>query len=233
MKLGGLLPRCTAPFKEFGVTGGLLYVVDRLASRVSPRLRLFAYELMVQPVKSEPILVPERTKNLTFKELCRGDPDIDLIPARENVKATRFEQGARCLGVYRGHSLIGYIWLCLGKYAEDEVRCTYHMTPAECSAFDFDLYVMPDHRLGIAFAAIWHGANEFLRARKVKQTFSRVSRFNVASRRAHARLGSHSVGQALFFKAYQLELLIANLPPYVAFTWAPAQRANLRLSCDT
>jgi hypothetical protein len=225
-----MLRRVIGPFKEFGLLAGALYVVDRLLRSLSPRLGLYVYELMVQPITGKALLPPNLTKNLQFAEIGRGHPDIALMPAREDIKAQRFEQGARCLGVYRKGKLIGYIWFSFGQYEEDEVRCTYELVDVARSVFDFDLYVLPEHRMGIGFMAIWHGANEYLRERGVHYTFSRLTRFNVASRRSHAHLGWRCSGRAVFLKAWSLEAMFATVSPYVALTWS--RRVRLRLAPD-
>lgn len=224
------LDRIAGPFKEFGVGAGALYLIDRLLRSFSPRLGLYVYELMVQPIGTRPLLPAGLLKNLSFGEIREGDPAIALMPAREDIKAGRFDQGARCLGVYRKGELLGYCWFCFVRYNEDEVRATYELTQPDVSVFDFDLYVMPQHRMGTAFMAIWHGANAFLNDRGIRCTFSRMTRFNLASRRAHARLGSRRVGWALFLQAWQLEAMVSTLRPFVCLTWA--RRVSLCLKPD-
>lgn len=151
------------------------------------------------------------------------------MPARPEIKAARFSQGATCLGVYRKTELLGYVWLCFETYEEDEFRCTYVLAEPESSVFDFDLYIFPEHRMGIGFAAIWHGANEYLHGRAIRTTFSRISRTNVASRRAHARLGSVCMGSAMFFKAWTFQLMLSNLPPYFHVSISESVRPKIRL----
>ena len=230
LKLSGIIARALGPFQEFGLLAGALYILDRFLRSTSPSVGLYAYELMVQPIKRQPILAPNRLKTLRFVRLVRGDADIALMPAREEIKEQRFSQGAQCLAVYRHEHLLGYLWFCLGKYDEDEVRCTYELFPADRSAFDFDVYVMPKHRMGIAFVAVWHAANEFLREQGVQYSFSRVSRFNALSRRSHAQLGAYCIGRVVFVQAWAVELMMATVFPYVALTWSPSSRAHLRLS---
>jgi hypothetical protein len=184
---------------------------------------------MVQPISGDPLLPAGLAKNLQFVEIEAGHPDVARMPAREDIKASRFAQAAKCLGVYRKGRLIGYIWFCFGAYLEDEVRCTYVLMEADHSVFDFDLYVLPEHRLGIAFVAIWHGANKYLRARGVSYTFSRVTRFNEASRRVHAHLGGRRVASAVFLQVWVVELMVASLYPFIAITWTSSQRVRLRL----
>jgi hypothetical protein len=228
----GMWHRVVGPFREFGFFAGALYALDRVLRSLSPRVGLFVYELMAQPITDRPLLPANFARNLRFSEIARGDPDIALMPAREDIKALRFEQGASCLGAYRKDKLIGYIWFCFNRYDEDEVRCTYELAVPDRSVFDFDLYVLPEHRMGIAFMAIWHGANEYLRGRGVQYTFSRLTRFNLASRRSHAHLGWRCAGRALFLQAWRFELMLATVFPFVALTWKPNQRVRMRLAPD-
>jgi hypothetical protein len=165
-------------------------------------------------------------------EIDRHHPDVGRMPAREDIKAARFDQGAVCLGAYRKGELIGYIWFCFAQYEEDEVRCTYELVDAAHSVFDFDLYVLPEHRMGIGFVAIWHGANAYLHERGIRYTFSRLTRFNVASSRSHAHLGWRCAARAFFFQAGRLELMAASAFPYVACTWSTRQRPRIRLAPD-
>lgn len=214
-------------FEDFGFAAGSLYLADHALRRLSPRLGLQVYELMVQPISAAPLLPPARTRTLSFAEILCGDPAVEHMPAREDIKAQRFEQGAKCLGVYRKGALIGYIWFRFGSYDEDEVRCTYVLAAPERSVFDFDLVVLPEHRMGTAFASIWHAANEYLHARGVVASYSRMTRFNLASRNAHARLGSVRAGRAIFLQAWACEAMLASVRPYVALT--RSRRVSLAL----
>lgn len=214
-------------FRDFGFAAGLLYLADQALRRLSPRLGLQVYELMAQPISAAPLLPLARTRTLSFAEIARGDPAVEAIPAREDIKAQRFAQGAKCLGVYRKGALIDYIWFRFGSYDEDEVRCTYVLAAPEQSVVDFDLVVLPEHRMGTAFASIWHAANEYLRERGVVASYSRMTRFNLASRNAHARLGSVRVGSAVFVQFGPIEAMLASVRPFVALSWSRRVRLVL------
>ncbi len=226
-----LLTRLASPFKEFGLLAGALYMLDRLLRTISPNLGLQVYEFMVQPIAGQghkPLLPPNLARNLSFVEIGRGHPDLAKMPAREDIKLQRFEQGAHCLGAYKKGELIGYLWYCRQRYQEDLVRCTYELVDEERSIFDFDLYVLPQHRLGLAFLGIWHGVNETLGPMGARYTFSRLTRFNTASRRAHAHLGWRRVGSAVFVCAWRMELMFCSLAPYLSLTLS--RRVQLRLA---
>lgn len=224
--------RLSSPFKEFGLLAGGLYLADRLLRAVSPRLGLYAYELMVQPVVAKPLLPASMSQHLSHRLIQAGDPQVAQMPARTEIKAERFATGAQCLGVYLKGKWVGYIWLARHQYREDEVHCTYVLAEGEESVFDFDLVVLPAYRMGVGFAAVWQATNNHLRAQGVKYSFSRVTRFNLASRRAHARLGCRRVGRALFFKAGRLECMLATVAPFLALSRGGSHRPRLRMRPD-
>ncbi len=227
-----LLRRLAGPFKEFGFFAGLLYAIDQVLGLVSSQMRLYYYEIMVQPILGKPLLSARLTRQLEFREIKRGDPEVELMPARPEIKASRFDQNAVCLGAFKDGQLIGYIWFCFRAYEEDEVRCTFVLTPEKESVFDFDLYLFPEHRMGLGFVGLWNGADAFLSSRGIRFTFSRLSRFNVASRRAHAHLGWKCVGRTIFLKAGRFELMLATIFPYLHASLAPSTRVGLRLRPD-
>jgi len=51
-KMRSTLRRLLHPLKEFGWSGGALYLLDRLMGQLSPSLGLYVYDLMVQPITS-------------------------------------------------------------------------------------------------------------------------------------------------------------------------------------
>jgi hypothetical protein len=227
-----MLQRLTSPFREFGPFAGLLYVIDRVFCRLSPGLRLYFYHLMVQPIPDKPLLPARLTKQLEIREVKRGDPEMAVMPARPDIKESRFQQNAVCLGAFRKGQFIGYIWFSFGAYEEDEVRCTYVLPAGDQAVFDFDLYLFPEHRMGIGFIGIWNGANEFLRSRGIKFSFSRLTRFNVTSQRAHDHLGWKLVGRTVFLKVWDHQLMIATIFPYLHLSAKKAERVRLKLRTD-
>jgi hypothetical protein len=227
-----MLQKLIGVFRQFGLFAGLLYGVGRLLQQVSSSVRLFAYELMVQPITDRALIPPRLAKRLEIREIRRGDPEVLLMPARPDIKSARFEQNAVCLGAFQDGRFIAYMWFCFRAYDEDEVRCTYVLTPQEAAVFDFDFYIFPEHRLGLAFVGLWDGANRFLRARGIKYTYSRLTQFNVASKRAHDHLGWKRVGRALFLHAWDFEVMIATIFPYLHFSLRKTSRVRLRLRPD-
>lgn len=223
-----MLSKIVGPFREFGAVVGLLYSIDRLLSNFSPETHLYVYDLMVQPITDRPLVPARWNKQLEIREIKAGDPELGLMPVRPEVMRARLAQNAICLGAFAKGRLIGYMWFCSRSYDEDEVRCTYLMTAAQASVFDFDFYLFPEHRMGLGFVALWNGANEFLNRQGILYTFSRLTRFNVASRRAHQRLGAKVVGRVLFLRGWRVEIMLATLSPYVSITKSGRVHLQLR-----
>lgn len=219
-------------FKELGFFAGLLYTTGRVLAKISPSLRLYFYEIMVQPIPEKPLVPARLTKNLEIREIKRGDPEVDLMPARADIKETRFKQNAICLGAFQKGRFIGYMWFCSYAYEEDEVRCTFLLSPVKEAVFDFDFYLFPEHRMGLGFIGMWNGANKFLNSRGIKYTFSRLTRTNIASRRAHNHLGWKCVGRTLFLQAWRVQFMAATIFPYLHLSFGNSGRVQLKLRPD-
>jgi hypothetical protein len=183
---------------------------------------------MVQPIRDTSYSGMRAIKAFEHREIRAGDPELASMPVSTDVIEARFKQGAICLGTFKRGTFVGYIWFAFSSYEEDEVRCTYSLVPAGESVFDFDLYIFPKFRLGIAFVAIWQGAIAFLKNRGVRQTFSRLTRFNVASRRAHEHLGWKLVARAVTLRLWRLEYMTTTVYPYQSITIAGRTQLELR-----
>lgn len=226
----GMLQRLTGPFREFGPLAGLLYVASRLLQALSPRTNLYVYDLMAQPIPGSSNLPGRSGTMLEIRTIQMHAAEIDQMPIRPDIKESRFAQGSVCLGAFRSGVLIGYLWLSFGAYDEDEVRCTYLPSPPGQSAFDYDLYIFPRYRMGRGFAGIWDGVNGYLRDRGIAFTFSRITRFNLQSRRAHAHLGARRIGSAVFLKLWRVEFMVATIAPFFNVSADETSRVRLRLS---
>jgi len=227
-----MLKRILSPIHEFGVIAGLLYLVDSILRRISPRFRLFFYEFMVQPIPDKALIPPGLAKNLKIREVLVNDPEINEMPVPPEVISSRFAQGATCLGIFKNEKFMGYMWLSFKAYNEDEVRCTFLLTPEDESVFDFDFYIFPEYRMGLAFVGLWNGANEYLRHMGVKQSYSRLSRFNIESRKSHKHFGWKCLGRAIFVQIWGAELMLCTMSPYFNFSARKSGRVRLKLRPD-
>lgn len=225
-----IITKIVEAIKTFGFGAGLVYGIDQAMIRQGSRYRLYFYELMTQPV-TDHVLVPENlTSSIEVREIYSGDPLLDTTPPPSAVIASRFRQNAVCFGAFRNSEFIGYQWFCFGEYEEDEVRATFVPLPSERAVFDFDIYLFPDHRFGIGFIALWSGSNKVLYERGIRYTCSRVSRFNLQSRKSHSHLGWKCVGKLLFLKGRSFQLMIGTVAPYIHISTDGISRPRIEIT---
>jgi len=224
------LSRLTGPFREFGLFGGTIYCLNRVFLRSRVPVRLFQYEFMAQPIVGTSHLPDRVSRFVQVRELPCGDPAYRFMPLTPEVLDLRHRQNTVCLGAFQRDALLAYMWFCFGSYEEDEVRCLFLMRPIERSVWDFDFYVFPEHRAGFAFVALWDRANAYLRDRGVETSFSRVSRFNSASRNAHSHFQWTRLGRALFLRAGRAQAMIATCAPYIHISLTGKSRPTVALS---
>jgi hypothetical protein len=190
-------------------------------------IRLYKYEFVAQPVAAAP-LARGRGKAVDVRLVTDSAGVPRDYPRPAHVVADRFAQGALTLQAWKGDDLAGFLWLLHDGYREDEVRADYRLASA-ASVWDFDVYVAPEYRMGPTYLRLWDEANTLLRERGVRWTCSRISSFNVASRNAHARLGTVRMGGALFLCAGRWQLSCVTQAPFLHLS----RRGAPQLTFDT
>jgi hypothetical protein len=212
-----------------GLANTLLDPFIRVVARLSGgRVRIYKYYFVAQPVATRATLAPHRGKNFALRWLDAW-PGQSFGPRPPGVTRERFDAGSTCLLATQGADFAGTLWLHVGPFADDEVRCRYEPLPADRSVWDFDVYVEPALRFGFLLPKMWDEANAFLRGRGATHTFSRISAFNVASLAAHARLGAERVGSAVIVQTGRWQLLLTDLAPRIHLSWRDDQVPTLRL----
>lgn len=210
----------------------LLYVLSRVVERLRLPMRVRCYYLMAQPVAARARLSDRRRRPFTARFLEPSDIALAQMPLTAETVAFRFDQGGSCLALFKGADLAAYLWLTLDDFDEDEVRVRFAPRPAEVTAWDFDVYVMPDHRASFAFSALWDAADAYLRGQGRQWTVSRISAFNLGSVTSHRRLGARTVGRADFLGLGPVQLMLSNRPPYCRLVWHAAQRPVLPIAVE-
>jgi len=217
-------------FKGLGRLGGTFYLIDRVLARLSRRrLRLLGYWFYMQPVAPQPRVQikagdawqlgpigPQRLPEAAFER------PAGAIPAR-------FADGSICVAAIRGDELGGFMWLKFGPVRERLVRCVFEPLPANEACWDYDFYIAPKYRLGRLFARLWDAADELMRSRGVRATVSWVEFSNLASARAHERLGARRVGWGVFLKLGVVQVTFASVRPFVHIAWTPRSACLLRI----
>jgi hypothetical protein len=224
-----LFARLRAIVAELGVTDALLYGIRRALARSGGRLALFKYYLVAQPVAAAPRLPARLAGTITVRPIFAGEAVLLQFPVPQPVIHDRFRQGAQCFGAFRGEELVAYAWLQEGPFEEDEVRSRFIPLPAGRSAWDFDVYVDPRHRLGLAFARLWDDVGGRLRAKGIVWTMSRISAFNTASLAAHRRLGARVVASATYLVLGRWQLTCSTTRPYFHVSAGPRVVPTLRV----
>ena len=203
-----------AAIEQLGWLNGCLYALSRtLAGASGGRVRIHKYYFVAQPVQKTPWLPGRRGQSFEVREVAEADPLVRLFPRPARAAPLRFGQGAVCFAALRKGALAGFLWLTLGPYQEDEVRCRYVPLPAHESAWDFDVYVEPEHRNGIVFLRLWDEANRFLAAHGIRWSLSRISAFNAGSILSHARMQARRIGTAIFLSVGPWQIAASTASP--------------------
>jgi len=178
-------------------------------------IRIYKYLLIAQPVGNQPFLAPARGRKIAIRQIDRHDPVIQFFPRPMSTIDERFKNGAICLVAFKDEEFAGFIWLMLGTYQEDEVRVRYIPLPAKRAAWDFDVYVAPNYRLGFTFLRLWDEANRLLNENGFEWSCSRISSFNPDSLRSHTGLGAVVLGQAVFIQLAHWQVTLSSIRPYI------------------
>lgn len=192
-----------ASLRELGPLGFASYAAARACTRTAA-LAWHRYRLVALPLAAMPGL----PRSFRWAEVDRGSLNAfsDVLELPNEAITHRLGQGMSCLGVWRGDRLAGVTWVTAGPFEEDEVRALF-VPPPGC-AWDTGLYVRPEDRGGRAFQALWAATAEWLRGQGLDWTMSRITDHNLASWRAHRRMGAREIGRfaALTLGRSQLSL---------------------------
>lgn len=200
---------------------GSLYVLSRALRRVCPFFSVEKYYVVAQPVSTRRLLPESRGKDISVRPIDHDDPLIAQLPRPRAEIERRFAGGAVCFLAMRDNRIIGHLWITRSGYREPVHRAEFVPRPPGGTAWDFDMWIDPGERLGLAFARLWDSCNGYLLDQGVTWTCSRVSAFNRQSLQAHARLGMRLMHWLLYFGAGRVELLIANVAPFIALSFSP------------
>jgi hypothetical protein len=208
--------------QEWGWFNVILFLLNKFLVMVSRgNVRLYRYYLVAQPVKKTSLLPLGRGRKINIRLIDEQDEIIRHFPRPAAAIESRFKQGAKCLVAFKEEQFIGFLWLLVGGYQEDEVRALYTPLPIKQAAWDFDVYVAPDFRFGLAFPRLWDEANRLLTENEIQWSCSRISAFNTASLGAHAHLGTIPLGSTIFFCAGRWQLTFASISPYFHLSLNP------------
>jgi hypothetical protein len=177
-----------ATYRALGPKGFASYALAR-ATAALPGVDYRRYRVIAVPRAAMPPMPRGHTARiLSEAEIRHVGGELELSDATIDF---RLRQGMCCLGAFRGERLLGVNWLTERPFDEDEV--TVRFVPPPGAAWDTGLYIRPEDRGGRGFAALWAGTAEWLAARGLDWSMSRITDYNIGSWRAHARMGGRII----------------------------------------
>lgn len=208
-------------FTRLGWWTGSLYLVARTLRRLCPFFSIEKYYVVAQPVPARKLLRESRGRDISVRPIDHDDPLISQLARPREEMARRFAGGAVCFLAIRENRIIGHLWVTRSTYREPVHRAEFVPQPLGRTAWDFDMWIDPAERLSLAFARLWDRCNTYFLELGVTWTCSRVSAFNRESLQAHARLGMRVMHSLLYFGAGRVELLVADVAPFLALSLSP------------
>jgi hypothetical protein len=194
-----------ATMKALGPVTALSYGAALAVNRTS-FIAWHRYRLIAVPRLG----MPTMPRNYEVRELSSGDLNGFVIDVGPEVQRARFAQGMHCIGAFEHGNLVGVNWLTIGSFDEDEVRVRF-LIP-ERAAWDTGLWVRPDRRLSRAFAALWAGTADWLAARELDWSMSRIADYNLVSLGSHRRMRARDIGQVAVLKLGAWQFSIGTRP---------------------
>jgi hypothetical protein len=211
-----------------GWRNGTLYAIGRALERATHgRCRIFKYYFVAQPIPPRALTAPPRATQTRVYRVYGAEAIVATFPRPPKVIAQRFAMGAVCFVAERAGNLVGFIWIKLERYDEDEVRCEYLLDSAGGVAWDFDAWIAPEFRMSRAFVQLWQAANEYLRQHGCRWTASRISAFNPVSLASHRRLGAIELSTGVFVVAGSTQLALFSCRPYFHLSLGVGSRPKL------
>lgn len=224
-----MLSKLREVFGTFGVADGLIYLGNRaLQSLSGGRVRLLKYYIVAQPVPAPAATPARRSATMEVRALDRGEILATDWPRPRHVVERRVADGAECVAVFSKDRMIGFQWTLTGPYEEDEIRTLFRPLPEGRAAWDFDIFVEPEYRVGRAFLRLWDETNARLHARGVRWSMSRISAYAVESRRSHARMRAVDVGRCLYLCVGNAQLSLFDRVPFIHLGFGPGSRPVFR-----
>jgi hypothetical protein len=206
-------------WRELGWLNTLFYCIHRILAALGSSSRLHRYYFVAQPIPEKPLLSPRRGGSVIVKP--EAPENTDGLPLSQADIEARLKRGDKCFSAYVEDRVVGYLWLCFVPFDESEVRCRFVLLPRGKTAWDFDIFIRPEFRIGFVFARLWDSANQFLIGRGVSWTMSRISAFNAVSMVSHRSLGAQRLGSAIYLILGYWQFMLATVPPYLHLSMGP------------
>ena len=220
-----LIARFQACLRRLGPTDCVLHCMARAAHVVSGGvITIRRYYLFSQPLAAIPTSPSHRGASIAVRRITQTDPAVGRIPRPARELVGRFASGSECLLAEMDGNVVGFLWLHFGAYDDPEAGVRFVPSPAGSTAWDFDVFVDPEHRAGFAFHRLWSEAAAWLRGRGIAHSVSLVWYNNDSSIRSHQRLGAFVVGSGLQIRLARWTFNFADRMPRVRILRAGVPR---------
>jgi hypothetical protein len=209
--------RLRSAFDTFGPVDASLFLAGRALEKLSGgRCRIQKYILVAQPVPAEPAqTAPGRSASMEIRSIGPDEASRLDWPRPREVIERRFAEGATCVAAFIKGRLAGFQWVSARPYEEDELRTLFVPLPPGRAAWDFDIWIAPEYRLGRVFIRLWEATNLRLRSAGVEWSMSRISAFAPESLRSHARLEARRLGSCVYLILGFLQISLLPCRPFV------------------
>lgn len=192
-----------------GLIGAASYLAARVA-RGSGWAAFHRYAIVAQPRHA----LPPMPRGFTVRALGAEELALHRVDVGPQVQARRFSEGLTCLGSFDAKQrLTGLVWLREHRHDEDEVAVRF-LLPGGC-CWDTGLWIARQYRMGRSFAALWAGAGEWMDARGLTQSLSRISDYNLPALLAHKRMGARVVAHRSFLRLGKWQWSVSSRPRLV------------------
>jgi hypothetical protein len=224
------LRRLANLFQQRKTPDALIECVGRALRVMSGgRLDVQRYYLFSQPVEKLP-KPGRRGAAIEVRALEASDPLFARLPRPLDETSARLSGGALCVVAQEGGALAGFLWLQPGTAADLESGVRFAPAPETATVWDFDVYIDPQYRGGLAFYRLWSRTGELLRERGVAHSVSLVWAHNDDSIRSHQRLGAYPVASGLQVRIGRGRVQFGDRPPRLR--WLSGRREAPRYVVD-
>ncbi len=200
-----------------GLAGLASYALARAVAR-SRAIRFYRYALVAVDLAD----LPAMPRGLHVRALSADDLAGHAIDAPAAVQAARFGQGMTCLGAFNARgALLGVTWITAQHPVEDDVAVRFVLPSGGC--WDTGLWIDPRYRMSRAFAALWAGTRDWMAARGLTISYSRIADYNLASAAAHRRLGARTLRHHSILIIGPWQLSLATRPRALRIGSQPAE----------
>ena len=196
--ISGRLSNARNTIRSLGAVDAFVFALHRVVNLLSLRsLSIQRFYLFAQPLVKVPQLSKRRGGAITVSLCTDADRLVNELPRPRQELEARLQAGSTCYIAEVDDVIAGCMWLHRGRYFEEELGVVVRCEPLDACVWDYDVFVLPEHRGGFVFPKLWSEVAQRLMAEGVTHSVSLAYAHNDASIRSHCRMGSFAIGSGL------------------------------------